>query len=249
MVERQLPKLYTAVRFRSPALNYMHIMSSYIISILTALFIAGCASAPPTIAPITPPQPIPTAGFVYHKVEKGQTLWRISKIYDVDLAELAKINRLSDTTSIEIDQLILIPKKKREEDRPICKFPTSEDFIWPLHGRVITSFGQTYNNMINKGLNITSSTTSNVIASRSGTVVFCSSNFSGFGKTIVIDHGDGFSTVYARNSELLTKTGDIVTQGMVIAKVGYAGRDRSPYLHFEIRKGYTPQNPNFYLSK
>ncbi|HNX82097.1 MAG TPA: LysM peptidoglycan-binding domain-containing M23 family metallopeptidase [Candidatus Omnitrophota bacterium] len=229
----------------------MHIPSSFI-HVLAAIFIAGCASVPPTtVAPVAPAtQPSPASGFVYHKVEKGQTLWRISKIYDVDLAELARINHLSDATSIEIGQLILIPKKKLVEKSPVCKITSSsDDFIWPLRGKVITSFGQTFNNMINKGLNIAPVSSSDIVASRSGTVVFCSSDFSGFGKTIVIDHGDGFLTVYARNAQVLIKTGDTVTQGMTIAKVGCAGRDKTPYLHFEIRKGYASQNPNFYLTK
>ncbi len=227
----------------------MRNMFLYIRVLFIALFLSGCASAPPSLTPIKTAQTIPAPGFVYHKVVKGQTLWRISKIYDVDLAELAKLNHLSDTTNIEIDQLILIPKKKSIEEVPICKFPTSEDFMWPIRGTVITNFGQTNNNMINKGLNIVSGSSSTVVASRSGKVVFCSSNFSGFGKTIILDHGDGFSTVYARNAEILVKTGDSIAQGTAIAKVGSAGRDPNPYLHFEIRKGYTPQNPNFYLSK
>ena len=63
----------------------------------------------------------------------------------------------------------------------------------------------------------------------------------------MIDHGDGLSTVYARNSEVFVKIGDEVQRGVRIAKVGQAGRDKNSYLHFEIRKRHVPQNPYFYL--
>jgi len=69
----------------------------------------------------------------------------------------------------------------------------------------------------------------------------------GFGKTIIIDHGDGFSTVYAYNSQLVVKLGDRVTRKMVIAKIGDTGRAQSPRLHFEIRKNKIPKNPFYYL--
>jgi murein DD-endopeptidase MepM/ murein hydrolase activator NlpD len=102
--------------------------------------------------------------------------------------------------------------------------------------------------MINKGINIQTYGSPNVVASRSGKVVFYDDNFKDFGKTIIIDHGDGFSTVYARNSQVFIKIGDYVQRGTLIAKAGSTDRDKNTYLHFQIRKGYIPQNPYFYLS-
>jgi len=210
------------------------------VSLLVVLFfcllnIFGCATAPVVSRkPVAPGVP-----GVYHKVEKGQTLWRISKMYDVDLDEIVQMNHISDATSIEIGQLIFIPQLRQEAPRPRIQ-SSLEDFIWPIRGRVISSFGQTTNSMVNKGLNIQANSTSDVLASRSGRVVFYSPNFKGYGKTIIIDHGDGFMTVYARNSDCLVKAGDSILKGAVIARV-------NSYLHFEIRKGCIPQNPNFYL--
>lgn len=206
------------------------------------LFLGGCATAPL----VMPPKPEGLSG-IYHRVKKGQTLWRISKIYNVDLDELAKINRICDATSIEVDQLIFIPHQDKQLSSSDKFSLLLEDFIWPVRGRVITSFGQTFNNIINKGINIQPYSTDDVVASRSGKVVFCADGFKGFGKTIIIDHGDEFSTVYSRNSQIFVKTGDFVQRGTLIAKVGSAGRNRSAYLHFEIRKGYDSQNPSFYL--
>ncbi|MBI5144680.1 MAG: peptidoglycan DD-metalloendopeptidase family protein [Candidatus Omnitrophica bacterium] len=200
----------------------------------------GCATLP-TVMP-TRPEGIPG---IYHRVERGQTLWRISKLYNLDLEELAAINRISDATKIEVGQLIFIPH--RQKQAAPTKNAQFEDFIWPLRGRVITAFGYSLNNMVNKGLNIQAEPMQEIVAARSGQVVFYSDDFAGYGKTVIIDHGDGFSTVYARNKEVFVKIGDRIEKGRAIARAGSTNKDKNVYLHFEIRNGYLAQNPYFYL--
>jgi murein DD-endopeptidase MepM/ murein hydrolase activator NlpD len=207
-----------------------------------AIFLNGCATAPYE----TPPKPQFAMPGIYHKVEKGQTLWKISKIYNADLDDIARVNRISDTTNIEPGQLIFIPSAQRRQDA-FQQPNNTEEFSWPLKGRVISGFGQVFNDMINKGINIQRVRAQEVLASRSGKIIFYDNNFENFGKTIIIDHGDGYSSVYARNSEVLVKAGDYVQKGAVIARVGSGSSDKNTYLHFEIRKGYTPQNPYYYL--
>jgi len=216
-------------------------LSSSFILILLLNFL-GCA-------PLAYLKPASREGLpgIYHRVKRGETLWKISKIYDVDLEELARVNRILDSTAIEVAQLLFIPN--RQTLKPVTLSYSSEDFIWPIKGRVIAAFGQTYNNMINKGINIQPHSSLDVVASRSGRVVFYADGLGGFGKTIIIEHGDGLSTVYARNSDVFIKAGDSVKKGTVIAKAGSAGRDKNRYLHFEIRKGHMPQNPYYYLPR
>lgn len=158
-------------------------------------------------------------------------------MYDVDMDEIVRVNHIPDATNVEIGQMIFIPSAKRAEAQ-VAKYSSSDDFIWPVKGRVVTTFGQSSNNVINKGVNI-QSYSGDVIASRSGKVTFLDEHFGGFGKTIIIDHGDGFSTVYAMNSEILIKPGDYIQKGVRVAKASN--------LHFEIRKGHIPKNPLFYL--
>lgn len=207
------------------------------------LFLTGCATVQ---HPITP-QPLIGLPGVYHRVEKGETLWRISKIYTADLDEIIKINRISDATVIEVGQLIFIPRQQKKQYS--SRQYSAEDFAWPVKGRITAGFGQTFNDTINKGLNIQKYKGADVSASRSGKVVFLANNFENFGKIIIIDHGDGFLTVYAKIGEVFVKIGDYVQKGAVIAKVGSSGNDKNTYLHFEIRKGYIPQNPYFYLPR
>ena len=207
--------------------------------------ITGC-----TTVPYTYPTPIEGVPGIYHHVEKGETLWRISQMYNIDLEELVRINKIYDPTKIEKGQLLIIPKTKVTSVMSPTErvLPNSgEDFIWPLKGRVIAKFGQHINNIINKGIDIQAPLGSDVVSSRSGMVTFYDEQLKGLGKTIIIDHGDNFLTVYARNSVIFVKVGDRVAQGKVIAKVGNAGRDNTSFLHFEIRKGHVPQNPYYYL--
>ncbi|MBM3246467.1 MAG: LysM peptidoglycan-binding domain-containing protein [Candidatus Omnitrophica bacterium] len=215
-------------------------MKNFYITILIFTFyllnFSGCATLPP-VGPAVSPQ-VPG---IYHRVERGQTLWRISKMYDVDLNEIARINRIGDATNIEVGQLIFIPRQNKPQYHAEYKSSNLDDFIWPLRGKVIASFGQNFNNMVNKGLNIQPYRTQNVVAASGGKVVFSSDNFESFGKTIIIDHGNGFMTVYAKNSQIFVRPGELVQKGSLIAKV-------DNYLHFQIRKGHIAQNPYFYLS-
>jgi hypothetical protein len=226
--------------------------------LITFLFIfTGCATVPPVVPPRPPTA---TSAGIYHRVQKGQTLWRIAKMYNVDLQELVNVNHMQDSSRIEMNQYILIPNPtgiglpkpykegpNRVKETTLSIDSSAEDFIWPLKGKVIANFGQNFNNAINKGINIQPYKQLEVVASRSGKVVFFDDDFLDFGKTIIIEHPDGFWTVYGRNEEVFVKIGDIVKRGNGIAKVGSAGRDRNTYLHFEIRKGPISQNPNFYL--
>lgn len=197
------------------------------------LFLSGCATAPALTT-----RPAPTGPGIYHKVERGQTLWRISRAYGASLDEIARVNHISDAASIEIGQMIFIPEAKKTL---VLASAGSEDFIWPLKGKVISGFGQKSDNMVNKGLNIRANPAAKVVSSRGGRVVFYSPDFKGYGKTVIIDHGDGFSTVYSGSSEVFVKPGDTLAQGAAIADT------RGATLHFQIRKGHISQNPYFYL--
>ncbi len=220
-------------------------MFKYLLALIFfILFLCGCKTITPSIKTVSS---IPAAKAAkIHRVQKGDTLWKISKLYNIELTELININHLTDSSNIELGQTLLIPKST-EQKYLFTDKTRSEDFIWPLKGKIISGFGQTINHIKNNGINIRAIGNSDIIASRSGKVVFCSQNLNGFGKTIIIQHDGGFLTLYSRNSEILVQTGDIVQKGMAIAKVGKAGRDHIEYLHFEIRKGHQPQNPNFYL--
>jgi len=216
-------------------------LSFYLLAITAMMNLAGCASSPYAGAPTTMAR---TPG-IYHLVLKGDTLWRISRTYNVDLDQLVRINHIPDATKIEVGQKIFIPHRKKQIS--LTRRVKGDDFGWPVNGRIVSSFNQNYENMINKGINIRPAGGSDVVASRSGRVVFLDHGFKRYGKTIIIDHADGYLTIYAGNSQIYVKIRDYVQKGQSIAKIDPLGKLSNAYLHFEIRKGDTPKNPLFYL--
>ncbi|MDD5692827.1 MAG: LysM peptidoglycan-binding domain-containing protein, partial [Candidatus Omnitrophica bacterium] len=89
-----------------------------IILILMLLGVAGCASAPTYTRPMAPAMAKTSPG-VHHRVEAGQTLWRISKIYDVDINDILRANNISEEATIEIGQMILIPNRLKQQNVPV----------------------------------------------------------------------------------------------------------------------------------
>lgn len=209
----------------------------------------GCVTAPRVAVTAKPgagsAAPAAPKG-VYHVVAKGQTLWRISRIYGVEIDELARVNAVTNASGLAVGQKLFIPGKDAES---VCRIVKDEEFVWPVQGTVIGRFGAFAGTQRLEALHIAPSRSRQVVASRSGTVAFVHRDFLDLGKTVIIDHGDGFLTVYGRNAEVLVKPGDVIARGDPIATVGQAGKDSRSFLYFEIRKGHIPRDPFFYLSR
>jgi hypothetical protein len=225
-------------------------LKSFIL-LLVMFNLSSCATTPvetPSQNLSNLPTEKPIEGFT-HIVQKGETLWHISKIYHMGLEDIIKANRLSDSSTIAPGQAILIPKIPSKNMTPEIIFTAREDteFIWPLKGKVITRFKEKIDGVASKGIDILTDSPQNILAVRSGKVIFAD-NLIGYGSTIIIDHGDGLSTLYCGNADVSVRAGEEVKQGSVIAKTGKTGRPENGSLHFEIRQRHKPQNPLFYLS-
>lgn len=98
------------------------------------------------------------------------------------------------------------------------------------------------------GIDFPVSTGSNVYAAASGTVILVEYllNYS-YGRYLIIDHGDGLSTLYAHNSQILVSVGEKVSAGQVVAKSGSTGNSTGPHCHFEVRVNGSQVNPLNYL--
>lgn len=225
----------------------------YLTIIFVTLLLAGCAAGPRPPRRITPPavslpERRPAEG-AYYTVKRGDTLWRISKMHGVTVEDLLRANRLPDAERISVGQRLYIPAAGAQPTgRDVSPLENSGGgFIWPVAGTIVSSFGDVKGAMRNKGIDIAAREGTQVVASRAGRISFIDEHMKGLGKTLIIDHGDGFSTVYAYNSDIIVAVGDKVEQNQGIAVVGSTGRADAPVLHFEIRKGHEPQNPFHYL--
>lgn len=116
---------------------------------------------------------------------------------------------------------------------------SGESFLRPTSGTLTSKYGPrvhpiTGANGFHTGIDIANSTGTPIYASKSGTVVEART-MNGYGKTIIIDHGGGYQTLYAHNSSLSVTKGQKVQRGQTIAKMGSTGNSTGPHLHFEIR--------------
>ncbi|OGX25916.1 MAG: hypothetical protein A3D10_07960 [Omnitrophica WOR_2 bacterium RIFCSPHIGHO2_02_FULL_48_11] len=206
------------------------------------VYIAGCATAPSV--PIRTIAPALGKG-VYHKVRKGETIWRIAQAYRVSIDDIIKINKIPNVANVEQNQLLFIPGADSVKEILLTQEDLNKsEFAWPLKGKVISYFGERRGLESNKGIGIQANLGENVRASREGRVVFAD-HLSGYGYTVIIDHQDGYYSVYANNAALLAKVGDFVLKGAPIAQVGK--RENLTALHFEIRKHSLADNPLYYL--
>jgi murein DD-endopeptidase MepM/ murein hydrolase activator NlpD len=235
--------------------NLMKKIKTYSLIIITLYFtlglLTGCKTTHSSRSTLAN---MPSVPGKYHKVKRGETLWGISRTYRISLNEIVSINRIPDASTIKVGQMIFIPDEPKKPikttsyktSNKISK-PAEDNFLWPVKGKVIRYYGLKYDGIKSKGIKIKARSGEEVKAARSGTVSFCEDKLKGKGKTIIIDHHDGFLTVYAHNSENLVDLGEEVRQGDVIALAGSTGRCSYPQLYFEIRKEHKPQNPFYYL--
>lgn len=128
---------------------------------------------------------------------------------------------------------------------------SSAPTLWPVEGRVTSSFGERIDpfngeGAFHSGVDISMPYGTRIIAPADGTVEFADF-MSGYGRMVKIDHGNGLTTRYGHMSGFAVVSGQKVRRGQVIGYVGASGRVTSPHLHYEVRIHETPVNPYKYL--
>jgi murein DD-endopeptidase MepM/ murein hydrolase activator NlpD len=123
--------------------------------------------------------------------------------------------------------------------------------IWPLNGPITSEFGWRTHPIFgtqryHSGLDIGGDYGLPIAAAASGTVIH-SGWISGYGYTVIIDHGGGITTLYGHNESLLVGEGESVSQGQTIAMCGSTGNSTGPHCHFEVRENGEPVSPYSYL--
>ena len=124
-------------------------------------------------------------------------------------------------------------------------------FMWPVpHTHSITSYMEWRWGRMHNGIDIAGGGDYGqpFVASDGGTVVWSGDDGGGYGNYVMIDHGNGYMTVYGHASELACSTGDYVSQGQVIGYIGSTGNSTGPHLHFEVRLNDEYQDPLNYVS-
>ncbi len=182
---------------------------------------------------------------IVHKVQRGDALSTIARMYGTDIDTIRRNNNLSGNRIFAGDELIITDYERG----PFSLNRNS--LIWPVNGRISSSFGwRTHpikkTRLFHNGLDIAVPTGTSVKAAASGEVVH-SGWMNGFGYTVIIDHGRGVETLYAHNSRVTVAEGSMVNKGQQVAVSGNTGLSTGPHLHFGVLRNEKPLNPRNYL--
>ena len=123
----------------------------------------------------------------------------------------------------------------------------TEAFGCPLQGRLIVPFGGQEEGVTSKGIVLEGYEGQPVLAAKDGRVAYTDEGLRGYGKTLILEHSGDFSTVYARNAEILVSPGQPVHRGQAIARIGRAGKGGVPRVYFELRHSAKPEDPLRYF--
>ncbi len=198
-----------------------------------------------------------STSYLHHKVKRGETLYRISKRYGVSVKTIMKVNRIKDPTKVKAGMVLLIPTKEKSHKHSSAytnrlprsystsyryyKYPkfrprSHSEFVFP--GDVVHM-----DPGVNHGLDLILSG-GIVRASADGKVIYRTTSMIGYSSLLIIQHQNGYETVYAgKNVEWRKEKGKWVVQGEIIGVV------KSGELHFELRRNGTPLPVLRYLNR
>jgi murein DD-endopeptidase MepM/ murein hydrolase activator NlpD len=216
----------------------------------------------PSLNSIKPGQDLkilPVTG-VRVKVARGETIYTIAKKYDANPQAIVDFpfNTFADneTFDLAVGQDLIVPDGKMPNVIPWSPTlyvqqttpnagnvaPTGM-FIWPISGVITQRFS-----WYHTGMDIATAFGTPIHAADSGKVIVAGwPDNSGYGNRVMIDHGNGFVTLYGHMSKILVSAGQTVNRGDVIGLEGSTGRSTGPHCHFEIRKNGVRVNPQPYL--
>ena len=149
-------------------------------------------------------------------------------------------------TSRQIEQMI---KRIQSGDKNVGG--STGTMTWPAEGEITSPFGWRVHPIfgtqrLHTGIDI-GADYGDAIRAADGGVVIHSDWMGGYGNAVIIDHGNGISTLYANNSQLVVSEGQTVAKGQTVARCGSTGYSTGPHLHFEVRQNGSPVNPLNYL--
>jgi len=203
---------------------------------------------------------IPPIDGIVHKVKRGDTIYSIAKKYAVDAQVIVNwpFNTYTDDENfgLAVGQLLIVPDGVMPKQKPSAPqylagkltpnagvVAANGNFIWPASGNITQRFV-----WYHTGLDIANAGAPDILAADAGTVTVAGwPDNVGYGNRVIIDHGNGFVTLYGHMQTIYVTAGQTVNRGDAIGKMGSTGRSTGTHLHFEIRTGGKNQDPLGYL--
>jgi len=164
--------------------------------------------------------------------------------------KLDKITKQLYVQSQSFDYIIHLAKNK---EKWLASIPAIQPILNKDLTRISSYFGIRYDPVykgikkMHEGIDFTAPVGTDIRATGEGTVKIIENSRRGYGNMIVIDHGFGYTTVYAHLSKILVKKGQKIKRGEIIGKVGNTGKSVGPHLHYEVRRNGRAINPIHYF--
>jgi murein DD-endopeptidase MepM/ murein hydrolase activator NlpD len=182
---------------------------------------------------------IPDTDGTYVSVRKGDTVRGLCKKFGVELTDLVNANPGVDVDRLQIGTKLFVPGSGALQQL--------FRLAWPVHGRISGRYGYRIHpvwrrRMMHTGLDIAAHTGTPIRAALDGRVTFVGWK-GGYGRTVIIEHPNGYETLYGHCSKILVSRGKTVKRGEEIAKVGSTGVTTGPHVHFEVKKNGKRINP------
>ena len=189
------------------------------------------------------------------KAEREQALGRDAKALQNLLAQLraaaAKAAREAARARAEAERQAKAGGKPAPKRTVVASTPALRvgGLSWPVAGNLLAGFGgRLPDGRRSDGVLIAAQAGTSVKAVADGTVVFADW-MTGYGNILIVDHGNGYMSLYAHNDGLLRAAGDAVRRGDALATVGSSGGQEAPALYFELRRNGAPVNPSAWLTR
>ena len=198
---------------------------------------------------------LPVTGVKY-KVKRGETVNSIAKKHGVDAQNIVDYPFNSfvndETFGLIAGQDLIIPdgvKPKEVTESLVASRRTVQaipgvvgegNFMWPTSGYISQNYF-----WYHKAIDIANKNSPAIVASQGGTVVTVATNSGGYGNYVVVDHGNGYQTLYAhmKNGSIAVSLGQRVGQGQLLGTMGSTGRSTGIHLHFEVISSGGKINP------
>lgn len=187
---------------------------------------------------------IPPGKGCMHTVTEDDTVWGISRAYGVDASAILTANALPDSF-LSIGQKLFIPGgHMRRQAVSVARFRQGR-MIWPVYGQISSGFGERWGS-VHTGIDLAVESGTPVAAAKAGLVIYAGW-LSGYGYAVMVEHGQGISTLYGHLSEIAVYSGNAVQAGDQIGLSGSTGNSTGPHLHFEVRQNGVAVNPRYFL--
>ncbi|MDP2671048.1 MAG: M23 family metallopeptidase [bacterium] len=193
----------------------------------------------------------PVTGVVY-KVAAGDTLASVAAKYSADKQTIADypFNYIDATLQLKLGQTLVVPNGSIPEPKPALATPArsylpnlvahgSGALAWPVRGCQISQYASWFH----PAIDIACPYGTAVYAADSGRVIVAKKLAYDFGWHVVIDHGNGMTSLYAHMSALYPRVGDNIGRGQLVGAVGTSGRATGPHLHFQVTRASSSLNP------